>query len=47
MRNLEKCLECLQRFNVEWQGKSSQKGISFLTYFISISRNVKIKILTD
>jgi hypothetical protein len=26
MRNLEKCPECLQRFHVEWQGKSSQKG---------------------
>jgi hypothetical protein len=25
MRNLEKCPECLQRFHVEWQGKSSQK----------------------
>jgi hypothetical protein len=25
MRNLEKCPECLQRFHVEWQGKSSRK----------------------
>jgi hypothetical protein len=25
MRNLEKCPECLQRFHVGWQGKSSQK----------------------
>jgi hypothetical protein len=24
MRNLEKCPDCLQRFHVEWQGKSSQ-----------------------
>jgi hypothetical protein len=30
MRNLEKCPECLQRFHVEWQGKSSQKGISLI-----------------
>jgi hypothetical protein len=28
MRNLEKCPECLQRFHVEWKGKSSRKGIS-------------------
>jgi hypothetical protein len=41
MRNLEKCPECLERFHVEWQGKSSQKGISLIlnnliiiTYFI-------------
>jgi hypothetical protein len=39
MRNLEKCPECLQRFHVEWQGKSSQKGISFiLNRLIPISR---------
>jgi hypothetical protein len=30
MRNLEKCPDCLQRFDVEWQGKSSQKGISLI-----------------
>jgi hypothetical protein len=30
MRILEKCPECLQRFHVEWQGKSSQKGISLI-----------------
>jgi hypothetical protein len=30
MRNLEKCPECLQRFHVEWQGKSSQKTISLI-----------------
>jgi hypothetical protein len=30
MRNLEKCPKCLQRFHVEWQGKSSQKGISLI-----------------
>jgi hypothetical protein len=30
MRNLEKCSECLQRFHVEWQGKSSRKGISLI-----------------
>jgi hypothetical protein len=30
MRNLEKCPECLQRFHDEWQGKSSQKGISLI-----------------
>jgi hypothetical protein len=35
MRNLEKCPECLQRFHVEWQGKSSQKGISNLFDFES------------
>jgi hypothetical protein len=27
---MKKCLECLQRFHVEWQGKSFQKGISFI-----------------
>jgi hypothetical protein len=31
MWNLEKCPECLQRFHVEWQGKSSQKGISLMS----------------
>jgi hypothetical protein len=30
MRNPEKCPECLQRFHVEWQGKSSQKGMSLI-----------------
>jgi hypothetical protein len=30
MRNLEKCPECLQRFHVEWQGKSSRKEISLI-----------------
>jgi hypothetical protein len=30
LRNLEKCSECLQRFHVEWQGKSSRKGISLI-----------------
>jgi hypothetical protein len=30
LRNLEKCPECLQRFHVEWQGKSSRKGISLI-----------------
>jgi hypothetical protein len=30
MRNLENCPECLQRFHVEWQGKSSRKGISLI-----------------
>jgi hypothetical protein len=33
MRNVEKCSECLQRFHVEWQGKSSQKGISLILNF--------------
>jgi hypothetical protein len=30
MRNLENCPECLQRFHVEWQGKSSRQGISLI-----------------
>jgi hypothetical protein len=30
LRNLQKCPECLQRFHVEWQGKSSRKGISLI-----------------
>jgi hypothetical protein len=30
MRNLEKCPEYLQRFHVEWQGKSFRKGISLI-----------------
>jgi hypothetical protein len=30
MRNLEKYPECLQRFHVEWQGKSFQKEISLI-----------------
>jgi hypothetical protein len=29
MRNLGKCPECLQRFHVEWQGKSSRKSNFF------------------
>jgi hypothetical protein len=40
MRNLEKCPECLQRFHVEWQGKSSQKGISFFR-FLSLKTFLK------
>jgi hypothetical protein len=30
MRNLENCPECLQRFHVEWQGKSSRKEICLI-----------------
>jgi hypothetical protein len=30
MRNVEECPECLQRFHVEWHGKSSQKEISLI-----------------
>jgi hypothetical protein len=30
MRNLEKCPECLQRFHVEWQGKSSKLDLSLV-----------------
>jgi hypothetical protein len=30
MWNLEKCPECLQRFHIEWQGKSTRKGISLI-----------------
>jgi hypothetical protein len=36
MRDLEKCPECLQRFHVEWQGKFSRKGISFIYFFLLI-----------
>jgi hypothetical protein len=30
MRNLGKYPECLQRFHVEWQGKSSRKEIPLI-----------------
>jgi preprotein translocase subunit SecG len=53
MRNLEKCPECLQRFHVEWQGKSSQKGISlilnrlfivlFILFYIYLLLYIKLK----
>jgi hypothetical protein len=42
MRNLEKCPECLQRFHVEWQGKSSQKGI-----YLILNRLIRDKSVSD
>jgi hypothetical protein len=48
MRNLEKCPECLQRFHVEWQGKSSRKGISLiLNYVQSFILCCEVKFLLD
>jgi hypothetical protein len=49
MRNLEKCPECLQRFHVKWQGKSSQKGISLILNrliprFPSVSDDMKLMV---
>jgi hypothetical protein len=38
MRNLEKCPECLQRFHVEWQGKSSQNFFDFESHDSAISQ---------
>jgi hypothetical protein len=47
MRNLEECSECLQRFHVEWQGKSSRKGISliFIKQLITYLLTYILKIL--
>jgi hypothetical protein len=42
MRNLEKCPECLQRSHVEWQGKSSRKGISLI-----LNRLIPQKLVSD
>jgi hypothetical protein len=36
---MEKCPECLQRFHLEWQGKSSRKGISLILKSVSDNIN--------
>jgi hypothetical protein len=50
MRNLEKCPECLQRFHVEWQGKSSRKGISLILNYVRTKLYIiccEVKFLLD
>jgi DNA modification methylase len=41
MRNLKKCPECLQRFHVEWQGKSSWVYKSWSPSNTVVGQNIK------